>query len=977
MAGAGTGERSGAKRRRWAATVGFERLEARALLAGISGIVQRSVDVSGLDALDPATFPAIPNVTVRLDNGASQVTGQDGSYSFANVAPGRYQVSVVLPVGYLGTTAQSLSYTVTVGADDVNGLNFGLATRNEAILQNLYELVLHRPATADEFTAGVGRLAAGGSVAAEFGRLTLSAEFRQSVEPIAGLVRAFYPGVLDIGAVRSSVRQQQLGIRQDATVQAIMSSQKFVAANGDVSRLSNTAYVQFLYRKLLNRAATAGQVNAAVTRLNAGTTRPQIAVDLVRSAAFQGRGPLLRTYRGAITYLAVLGREATPAEVLAFAASRISTLQLATRLSRSAEFRGLQGFTSTAYWDARAYTLTPPVQPLDRLQAYNPVTRAFDLPVTAGSITSSAATPRNVYVVAHGWAPGDSQAVLLGSTPGNPLRSWAATPPVPAWLTEPTAQVSSTGLAQAIVEADPAAVVVAYSWLDLSATPLAAKKAQAFLNTSAASGATTLDVGDTSALSVGMKVFGLGIPANTVVQNIISPTQVTVNNATTQVLSGERVLFVGIDIDSLLDSLLYVGQSESRTQWAGLMLASAVQQALGENFFGSGQGLLHMIGHSHGSKVAAIATVALEAASMPVSQLSLFESPETGPSVPSLSPPPLGLAGLGGGQNFIWRVLQQLPSISRTPVASGRQATGGTFVENYYSTSGFGAAVAGHTGLANVVDVTLRPGAYYNPTSTSAGAFGAMLPSHQYPAAWYAQASLQNPAGPAYTRNGLSWSPLLNAAAASGLAAAYDQFPQTGTATPAEFLQRQFELAATAATPAQTVSAMPLAYALQSTVGNVSDTGSLMTLSVGGGTSLSMVNVGFVPLGSNTDAPMAGTGLELNVTFSGVDPGETVQLVASIHGVAAPRALGVFNLAGTTGLMSMPVLTLDGTAAGSGQRIATISLDGFNANGVIAGPFSNPANLVSQLSFSLIAAPGSAASVTLSNMRQFGTPLPG
>ena len=186
--------------------------------------------------------------------------------------------------------------------------------------------------------------------------------------------------------------------------------------------------------------------------------------------------------------------------------------------------------------------------------------------MTAGSITSSAAAPRNVYVVAHGWAPGDSQAVLLGSTPGNPLRSWNVK--VPPWLTEPTDHVSSTGLAQSIVEADPNAVVIAYSWIDLSATPLALEPMLKVLPATAASGATTLDVGDTSALSVGMKVSGIGIAANTTVQNIVSPTQVAINNPTTQPLTGQSVFFKGINLDALLTSILTVGQSESRTQWA-------------------------------------------------------------------------------------------------------------------------------------------------------------------------------------------------------------------------------------------------------------------------------------------------------------------------------------------------------------------------------------------------------------------------
>jgi len=957
-------------------TVGIEPLESRAMLASLSGTVQQTLDAVGLDPNDPDAFGPLAHVTVVLDDGTQQVTDSSGAYSFAGVAPGRRQLTVLPPAGFFGATAESLSFTVTVGAEDVTGLNFGLTSRNDAIIQNLYQLVLQRSPTADELSAGAGRLQAGQTVAAEFGRLLKSPEFGQKVLPVAGFVRATLPGVLDIGSVRASGQRQNLGIAADATVEGIMASQKFVAANGDTSVLTDAAYVQFLYRRVLNRAATAAQVNAGVAKLGSGTSRGQLALDLVGTQAFQGRSQLQRSLRGAITYVGVLGRQATAAEIQSFTAAKTTAVQLAGRLASSAEFRGLDGFTSTAYWDVMASLLAAPVQPLSRLQRFNPVTEAFDLPVTAGSITSTAAAPRNVYFVAHGWAPGQSEAVLLGSTPGDPLKSWAATPPVPAWLFDPTAKVSSVGLAQAIVHADPQAIVVAYSWLDLSATPMDVQPSQVTLTASGTRGAATLDVGDVSQLSAGMQVSGPGIPDGTSIVAIASPTQVALNKELSASITSESVTFTGLNLNLLLQSILYVGQSESRTQWAGQMLAAAIDAALAPDFYGANQGLVHLMGHSHGAKVATVAAVALEAADRPVSQLTLFDSPEMGPLVktsPTTAPVDLGVAGLGGGQNFAWRFLQELPEISRTPVTADRQATGGTFVENYYSLSGFGSAVGGHTGLGEVVDVSLRPGTLYNPAGTVGGALAAALPSHQYPAAWYGQASLQHPGGPPNTQNGLTWSPLIRPEAASALADSYDQYPQEAAATPAEFLVHQFELFGGGPTPPATVASETFTYGLQATVGNVADTGSVMTLGVGGGTSLSMATVGFVPFSTDARSPV-GTGLELDVQFSGVDPGETVQLVVSVHGNAAPQLLGgLVTLGGTTGSMTIPLLTLDGLAAGTARTMATVSLDGFNTNETIAGPFANAANAMPTLVFSLIASPGAAASVTVSGMRQFGT----
>ena len=969
------GERTTRRRR---AKVGVEQLERRAMLATVSGSVQRSVDAVGLDPNDPL-FAGIPGVTVQLRDPAGtllaqQVTGSSGNYSFPGVTTGRREVSVVLPAGFLGTSAQSLSYDLTVGATDVTGLTFALASRNQAIAQNLYELVLQRPPTADELAASVSRLN-GGPVAEEFGRLLQSAEFGSVIRPVAGFTDAMFPGVLPIEIVRASGQQQRLGVTPAATFQGIMSSQPFVATHGDTSRLANGDYVRFLYRQLLGRSPAPGPFRSAVNQLAAGTSRGQLALNLVNTSAFQGRGNLTKQYRGAITYAAMLGREANPGEIRAFAAGDGNAVQLARQLSRSATFRNLTGYTSTATWDvmAMASSLSPSVSPLSRLQRYNPTTQAFDLPVAAGSLASTAAAPKNVYFISHGWAPGKTEAVLLGSDPGDPLKSWAPSQLVPPWLFDPTAQVASTGMAQTIIDADPAAIVIASSWLDLSATPVASTEAT--VNLTASGSGTTLLVSDTSQLSAGMTVTGAGIPSGTSVLGILSPTQVKLNQAVTGTLAAEPVVFSGVDLETTIRSLLYVGQSESRTQWAGLMLAEASEQALAADFFGVQQGLVHVMGHSHGAKVATVATVALEAADIPVSQLTLFESPETGPDILV----PLAIPGIGGGQNFVWRFLQELQpgTISKTPVAVGRQATGGTFVNNHYSLTGFGAAFNGYAGLGTVVDVLLEPAALYNPSGSLVGDLGALYQSHDYPPAWYAQASLQNPSAASNLLNGLYWSPLINPSTTAGLQPTYEQFQPSPLPNPGEFVRRQFEVTGGAVSPTVTVNSSPLAYAIQPTTGTVADTGSSMTFTIGASNPLSMATISFVPYATDpTDRPI-GTGLELDVAFSGVDAGETVQLVVSVHGMAVPQ----INLSdppllasGSTGFMTLPLLTLDGGTSGAGPRMATISLDVFRNQTIINGAFASAANPVPQLVFSLIGSAGATASATVTNMRQFGTP---
>ncbi|MBM4058119.1 MAG: hypothetical protein FJ275_07785 [Planctomycetes bacterium] len=100
-------------------------------------------------------------------------------------------------------------------------------------------------------------------------------------------------------------------------------------------------------------------------------------------------------------------------------------------------------------------------------------------------------------------------------------------------------------------------------------------------------------------------------------------------------------------------------------------------------------------------------------------------------------------------------------------------------------------------------------------------------------------------------------------------------------------------------------------------------------------------------------------------------------MVVSAHGMAALRLeiLGQpLFLSGTTGFMTLPLLTLEGNTSGSAPRMATISLDVFRNQTLFTGGFGSAANLVPKLVFSLIGSAGATASATVTSMRQFGTP---
>ncbi len=287
-------------------------------------------------------------------------------------------------------------------------------------------------------------------------------------------------------------------------------------------------------------------------------------------------------------------------------------------------------------------------------------------------------------------------------------------------------------------------------------------------------GGTTITGLDTSKLTTGMTVSGPGIPLNDTIFSIDSASHVTLNTAATS-SETTSLTFKGTDVATLLQQSLYAGQSESYTQQNGLVMANAIHQALSKNFFtygsSNGAGLIHILGHSHGSKVATIAALTLEEENVPVAQLTLLESPEDGPQYYDTS---TSLAGLGGAQNFNWYYLDQM-NISKTPVIGSRGSTDSTFVDNYYSYQGVGSPLGGFNlsefgtipnaknELSNVVDVELDPEILYGALSITgtSGAFTTLFGSHDYPPPWYGQTGSEPATAP---QNGIYWSPLLNPA---------------------------------------------------------------------------------------------------------------------------------------------------------------------------------------------------------------------
>lgn len=323
--------------------------------------------------------------------------------------------------------------------------------------------------------------------------------------------------------------------------------------------------------------------------------------------------------------------------------------------------------------------------------------------VTAGSISAT----QNVYVVVHGWAPDYLDWV-------NDLNSMS--PPVfPLWSDTLTSTPSSPGFDEL-----------------------------PFDSTGTGGGSTPWMFTSTE---TGFFFDNFTISPAGLAQQILTADP----NAQVLLYSwiDDSATAGGIDIAGYLDA----SSSEAYTTMNGMRLANALMTALEPNFHADG-GKVHLLGHSHGSKVVTVATQVLQAEAKTdprfdvVKQISLLDSPED-QGVLDVAPTDLDAA------NLLWFHLAQL-NISSDPLNPANSNT--VFVDNYFSVFGNNYRNflvndpdqgINNVGLGSIFDVGLDAGAVFNTTVSGVGDM------HGYAPAWYAGSAT------ASGNVGLHWSPLL------------------------------------------------------------------------------------------------------------------------------------------------------------------------------------------------------------------------
>jgi hypothetical protein len=203
------------------------------------------------------------------------------------------------------------------------------------------------------------------------------------------------------------------------------------------------------------------------------------------------------------------------------------------------------------------------------------------------------------------------------------------------------------------------------------------------------------------------------------------------------------VLYSWIDDSATDDSKTSDYESEAHTHVNGMRLANALLTTVNPNFFKDG-GRIHLIGHSHGSKVCTVAALTLQQQGVQAAQLTILDSPETNLPLES------------NGANLLGFYLQGLKIQNQS-----YDCAAGTFVENYPSCFGVGYASSDpKSPLNNVVEVALKPSKIYGYMN--------MSDAHTYAAAWYSGAAVgakaqgQPPVGLAWPPVPKDYQPALN-----------------------------------------------------------------------------------------------------------------------------------------------------------------------------------------------------------------------
>lgn len=213
---------------------------------------------------------------------------------------------------------------------------------------------------------------------------------------------------------------------------------------------------------------------------------------------------------------------------------------------------------------------------------------------------------------------------------------------------------------------------------------------------------------------------------NGVVQHIVEYERATNPNDSVIVLAYSWIdnsATLAFDPSKLHDPLngFQVRLSEAYTNINGVRMANAIQSVVSADFFTTTGNKLHLMGHSHGSKVVTTATLELQRANKTVDHLTILDSPET------------AFPADNNGANFLAYYITdfQIADPNATSVEEISSGIRPVFVDNYVSE--FGMVYKDSPNANKVVSVCLDRAALPGSGYTA---------NHAYSGEWYAAAAL-------------------------------------------------------------------------------------------------------------------------------------------------------------------------------------------------------------------------------------------
>lgn len=160
----------------------------------------------------------------------------------------------------------------------------GIPAQNYAA--SLYRVVLEREGSTAEVTALSNALRNGYPPANAVAGFVNSVEYRRWLiaDPVNGFYFRFLGRQADEGGVQFWLNAMAHGVSEPQVLAGITGSSEFFTTQGGGT---NAGFVNALYTKVLNRAASAAEVNFYVSRLNAGVGRADIANGFIQSQEYR------------------------------------------------------------------------------------------------------------------------------------------------------------------------------------------------------------------------------------------------------------------------------------------------------------------------------------------------------------------------------------------------------------------------------------------------------------------------------------------------------------------------------------------------------------------------------------------------------------------------------------------------------------------------------------------------------------------